>query len=74
MSSKEESDAIVAKAHSLRDQLENCTSIAEHKRITEEYANATGIPMMFPVKQYDELLNKATPEELEALWKDRNDR
>lgn len=71
---KEEAEARVQKAHSLRDQLEKCTSIAEHKRITDEYAKAIGIHMLFPVTQYDELLDKATPEELEAMWKGRNDR
>ena len=70
--SKEDSERRVAKAHSLRDQLEKCTSIEEHFRITSEYEKVMGFPMMVPVDQYNDLLNRATPEEIERLWKERS--
>jgi hypothetical protein len=62
---KEEADARVAKTRELRRQLENCTNIVEHNRICQEYYHATGGTMLFRVDQYDELYDKATPEEHE---------
>lgn len=62
---KDEADALVAKAQELRNQLEVCTNIIDHQRICEEYYRATGCSMFFRVDQYDELYARATPEEHE---------
>ena len=69
--SKDEADARVAQAHSLRDRLDSAKSITEFRAITEEYEKTMGYPMIFRVDQYDELMNKATPEEIDALWAER---
>jgi hypothetical protein len=60
---KDEADARVAKANDLRSQLERCANIVDHNRICQEYFEVTGVDMFFPVEQYDELYDKATPEE-----------
>lgn len=63
LESKKDSEARVAQAHALRDQLEKCTNIVDHNRICNEYQAVTGMSMFFSVDQYDKLYDKATPEE-----------
>lgn len=62
---KDEADALVAVAQGLRRQLNACTNIVDHHRICREYYETTGITMLFQVDMYDELCDKATPEEHE---------